>query len=57
MMNGPLNIKTVIPKIYREEILRVARDVPLSGHLGIKETCMQILNHFCWPTIRKDAFL
>ena len=32
-------------------MLRVAHDVPLLDHLGIKET-NHILNHFYWPTIR-----
>ena len=45
----------VIPTIYRKNFFRVAHDVPLSGHLGIEKTYLKILNHFYWPTIRKDV--
>ena len=50
-----MNIKIVIPKIYREEIFRVAQDVPLMGHLGIEKTYQKLLDHFYWPTILKDV--
>ena len=33
---GHIKHRIFIPKIYRQEIFIVARDVPLSGHLGIK---------------------
>lgn len=45
----------VLPFCYREEIMRLAHEVPTSGHLGIKKTKARIMKHFYWPTIRKDV--
>lgn len=45
----------VIPKSYRTEILSIAHETPLAGHLGINKTHLKILNHFYWPGIRRDV--
>ena len=45
----------VIPKSYRQEILSMAHETPLAGHMGINKTCQKILNHFYWPSLRKDV--
>ena len=45
----------IVPKPYRSEILSLAHDTPLSGHLGINKTFQKILTHFYWPGIRKDV--
>ena len=47
--------KIVVPKSYRFEILSLAHDTPLSGHLGINKTFQKIITHFYWPGIRKDV--
>jgi len=47
--------QVVIPPLYRPEILRLAHDTPLAGHLGVNKTYRRILNHFYWPGIRKDV--
>ena len=36
----------VIPKTYRSEVLSLAHETPLSGHLGINKTYQKIINHF-----------
>ena len=36
----------VVPRIYRPEILNLAHETPMSGHLGVKKTYHKILNHF-----------
>ena len=36
----------VLPKTYRQEILSMAHETPLSGHMGINRTCQKILSHF-----------
>ena len=41
-----VNHQIVIPRIYRPEILNLAHDTPMSGHLGINKTYHKILNHF-----------
>lgn len=45
----------VIPKTYQPEVLSLAHETPLSGHLGINKTYQKIITHFYWPGIRKDV--
>ena len=45
----------VVPKIYRSEILSVAHENPMSGHLGVNKTYHKILNHFYWPGLKTDV--
>ena len=44
----------VVPKSYRLEILSMAFETPLSGHMGVNKTCQKIFNHFYWPSLGKD---
>ena len=41
-----VNHQIVVPKVYRSEILSLAHETPMSGHLGINKTYHKILNHF-----------
>ena len=45
----------VVPTVYREEILSLAHDSPMSGHLGVNKTYDRILRHFFWPGLRRDV--
>ena len=36
----------VVPGVYRQYILGVAHDTPMSGHLGINKTYRKIQSHF-----------
>jgi His(2)-Cys(2) zinc finger. len=45
----------VLPKSYRSEVLKLAHEVPMGGHLGINKTCDKIMRHFYWPRIRKEV--
>ncbi|XP_047500268.1 uncharacterized protein LOC125046527 [Penaeus chinensis] len=45
----------VVPTPYRSQILSLAHDSPLSGHMGIIKTCRKIMNHFYWPGLRRDV--
>ena len=45
----------VLLKSYRQEILSMAHETPLSGHMGVNKTWQKILNHFYWPSLRKDV--
>ena len=45
----------VVPKSYHSEILRIAHETPLAGHLGINKTYHKILNHFFWPGLKRDV--
>ena len=41
-----VNHQILIPKIYRSEILSLAHETPMSGHLGVNKTYHKSLNHF-----------
>ena len=45
----------VVPKSYRHEILSIAHESPMSGHLGINKTYHKIINHFYWPGLKSDV--
>ena len=45
----------VVPKAYRHEILSIAHESPMSGHLGINKTYHKIINHFYWPGLKSDV--
>ena len=44
----------VISLLYRKEIISMAHDTPMSGHLGVK-IYHKILTHFYWPSLKKDV--
>ena len=50
-----VNHQNVIPRVYRPEILNLAHETPMSGHLGVNKTYHKILNHFYWPGIKSDV--
>ena len=41
-----------MPKVYQSEILKLAHESPMGGHLGINKTYNKITKHFYWPQIR-----
>ena len=45
----------VIPKKYRREILSLAHESAMAGHLGINKTYLKILHHFYWLHLRRDV--
>ena len=50
-----VNHQIVFPRVYRPEILNLAHEIPMSGHLGINKTYHKILNHFFWPGLTSDV--
>ena len=50
-----VNHQIVVPKIYRSDILSLAHQMPMSGHLGVNKTYHKILNHFYWPDLKTDV--
>ena len=47
--------RIVVPESYRNEILRVAHMIPLSGHMGFAKTLDRIGAHFFWPGLSSDV--
>ena len=42
----------MLPQSYRDNVLSIAPDIPLAGHLEVNKTTDSILQHFFWPGIR-----
>ena len=47
----------VVPEKYRMDVLCLAHEAPMAGHLGINKTYHNILQHFYWPGLKKDVKL
>ncbi len=44
----------VLPKSFRQDVLRLAHEISMAGHLGIRKTHEKIGRHFYWPHMHKD---
>lgn len=44
-----------LPQKYRSLALKMAHDIPMSGHMGVKKARNRILQHFFWPGIFSDT--
>ena len=45
----------VVPQSYRPEILSMAHETPLAGHLGVNKTYNKMAKHFYWPRMKGDV--
>ncbi|XP_041484226.1 uncharacterized protein LOC121430866 [Lytechinus variegatus] len=45
----------VLPQSYRQEVLRMAHEIPVGGHLGTRKTRSKVTKHFFWPGLHKDV--
>ena len=53
--NGKNTCQVVVPHKFRQEVLRIAHDTPMAGHLGIAKTRARIWADFVWPGICGDV--
>ncbi|XP_075188552.1 uncharacterized protein LOC142270515 [Anomaloglossus baeobatrachus] len=44
----------VVPYRFRDELLRIAHEIPLAGHLGVSKTKARLSHHFYWPKMGTD---
>ncbi|XP_038054655.1 uncharacterized protein LOC119726874 [Patiria miniata] len=51
---GRLFKQLVVPSKYREQVMKVAHDSVMSGHLGAKKTSDRVLANFYWPGLLDD---
>ena len=45
----------VLPTKCRQAVLKLAHEIPLSGHLGKEKTRKRILRRFFWPSVYRDV--
>ncbi|KAJ8050768.1 hypothetical protein HOLleu_04093 [Holothuria leucospilota] len=53
--NGKIFRQLVVPKEFREIVLRLAHDSPMAGHMKTKKTLDRVLTSFYWPGIHGDV--
>lgn len=47
--------QVVVPKEFCLQVLSLAHDHNLSGHLGVKKTYHRVLQYFFWPGLKSDC--
>ncbi len=47
--------QVVVPSIFRQQVLSLAHDHLLSGHLGVTKTYNRVLQHFFWYGLKLDV--
>ena len=52
---GETVYQIVVPTVHRREVLELAHDLPMSGHLGVCKTHNRLLQHFYWPGLKRDV--
>ena len=52
---GQTVYQIVVPTVHRQEVLELAHDLPMSGHLGVRKTHNRVLQHFFWPGLKRDV--
>lgn len=50
-----VSTQVVVPRPYHPEILSLAHENPLAGHLGVRKTYDCILRLFFWPRLKGDV--
>lgn len=47
--------QVVLPTLFRQDVLRLAHEAPMAGHLGIRKTQSRLMTHFYWPQLHRDV--
>lgn len=45
----------VVPKCFRGQVLKLAHESVMSGHLGVQRTATKLLHDFYWPGVMSDV--
>lgn len=52
--NGKLFCQVLVPKVMRTQVMKLAHDTILAGHLGVRKMTDKILSEFYWPGVKSD---
>ena len=55
--SGKAKKQLVVPKVFRNTVLKLAHESILGGHLGMKKTSDKIRLQFFWPGLQEDVKL
>ena len=47
--------QVLLPHAFRLQVLKIAHQVPIAGHMGRDRTAQRILRCFYWPSLFKDV--
>ncbi|XP_026021698.1 uncharacterized protein LOC113021315 isoform X1 [Astatotilapia calliptera] len=47
--------QVVVPKPHRGQVLSLAHDASMAGHLGVNKTYHRVLRNFFWPGLKADV--
>ena len=53
--NNNAFLQVVVPSKYRSEVMKLAHESLLGGHLGSQKTCDRVLTNFFWPGIQSSV--
>ena len=53
--DGKVFKQLLVPLIMRNEVLKLAHDSILAGHLGVRKMKQKFLNEFWWPGLDRDV--
>jgi hypothetical protein len=45
----------IVPRRYRNLVMKIAHESLMAGHLGVKKTTERIMSEFYWPGIQADT--
>lgn len=48
-----IRYQIVVPSEFRPQVLELAHETPMAGHLGVNKSAAKLLEHFWWPGVRK----
>ncbi|XP_063813536.1 uncharacterized protein LOC135053191, partial [Pseudophryne corroboree] len=48
-------VQLVVPRSFREQLMSVAHEIPLAGHLGRDRTLRRLTQNFFWPGVSDDV--
>ena len=53
--NGKVFRQLVVPEKYRVQVMKLAHESIMAGHLGVKKTSDRVLAEFYWPGVQADV--
>jgi hypothetical protein len=52
---GKVFKQVVVPKKFRNDVMALAHDTPMAGHLGVQKTRARVWGDFVWPGVCGDV--
>ena len=54
-MSGKLGTKILFPSMYCNDIISLAHETTMAGHLEVTKTHDRTIQHFYWPKMKQDV--